>query len=55
MITYYFKILGTLLTTHDVLGGVAVRVVGVSEGVESMGDEGEAAGRVGRGFGKRSV
>lgn len=32
-----------------------MRVVGVSEGVESLGYEGEAAGRVGRGFAKRSV
>lgn len=32
-----------------------MRVLGVSEGVESLGEENEAAGRVGRGFGKRSV
>lgn len=32
-----------------------MRVVGVSEGVESLEDEVEAADRVGRGFGKRSV
>lgn len=30
-------------------------MVGVSESVESLGYEDEAASRVGRGFGKRSV